>query len=94
MTKLSATILLSLSLILLAGCSSDPQQPTLPPTEPPSTKVEQCILIPCPLPELRQPRVNEDWTRNQRNLEDALTYCAVQVLECIKVQSVKPSPLK
>ena len=94
MTKLSATILLSLSLMLLAGCSSDPKQPTQFYGEQESSKVEKCVLVACPLPGLPQPRNNEDWTKNQRILEDALTYCAVQVLECIKTQSVKPSPLK
>lgn len=91
MTKLFATTLLNLSLTLLVGCSSAQPQPIPPCTEVPTSKVEQCSLVPCPLPELTQPKANEDWTVNQRILEKALTYCATQVLECIKTQQVKPT---
>lgn len=93
MTKLFVTTSLSLSLMLLVGCSSDPLPPTPVYTES-EAKVEKCDLTPCPLPELPQPKANEDWISRSNILETELKLCATQVLECIKTQQVKPSPLK
>lgn len=93
MTKQFVTTSLSLCLMLLVGCSSVPPQPILVYTESDS-KVEQCSLTPCPLPALLQPKTNEDWISRSNILETELKLCATQVLECIKTQQVKPSPLK
>lgn len=35
-----------------------------------------------------------DWKLAVDALESELTACATQVLQCIRIQSIKPSPLK
>lgn len=74
-----------LCLAILAGCTSAPPQPA--PVHIDS--LPKCSLIPCQLPARPALMTNDDWRRAVDDLEDELLSCAVQVLDCIKLQAQK-----
>ena len=84
MTRLFKSTCLLLFL-LSSACSTSGQAPQ---TLRNTGQVEQCSLSPCLLPGRSPPKSNEDWTSAVDDLEGALKSCSMQVLECIKVQSI------
>ena len=90
MTRMSATIWLSLCLAL-SGCSTPAPKP---PTPSLGVKAPACPLTPCLLPGRKAPANSEDWPLALDATEDALESCAVQVLDCIKRQSLPLTSLQ
>ena len=75
----------ALCLLILAGCTSAPPQPTPVHID----NRPKCALVPCQLPARPALLINDDWRRAVDELEVELLVCAVQVLDCIDVQSRK-----
>ena len=82
MMKLLLSICVLLYLLVSAGCTSAPQQPTPVIIE----SRPKCALIPCQLPARPALQSNDDWRRAVDQLEDDLLSCAVQVQGCIELQ--------
>lgn len=82
MKKLFLIILLLLFLLILAGCTSAPKQPT--PVHIDNRPA--CPLTLCVLPARELLLTNDDWRRAVDDLEDELLSCSVQVKNCIEQQ--------
>lgn len=87
MIKLLLSTCVGLFLLALAGCMSDPQQPT---PEPTATR-QYCPLVACPLPARPAVLANDQWRESLDVTEAALLSCANQVLDCIQTQEAQRS---
>ena len=85
MMKPLLTICALLCLLISAGCTSAPPQPTPVIID----RRPKCSLIPCQLPARPALLTNDDWRRAVDDLEDELLSCAAQVLGCIELQTQK-----
>ena len=85
MMKQLLSICVALSLVILAGCTSAPPQPTPVHID----NRPKCALVPCQLPARPALLTNDDWRRAVDELEDELLVCAVQVADCIELQKQK-----
>lgn len=85
MMKQLLSICAALFLVILAGCTSAPAQPTPVHID----NRPKCALVPCQLPARPALMSNDDWRAAVDDLEDELLNCAVQVLDCIEMQRKK-----
>lgn len=85
MTKSSLNICAGSFLLVLAGCTSAPKQPT----QPPIAARQYCPLTACPLPARPAVLVNDQWRQSLDVTEAALISCASQVLGCIQIQNAQ-----
>ncbi len=85
MMKQLLSICAALFLLILAGCTSAPAQPTPVHID----NRPKCALVPCQLPARPALQTNDDWRSAVDELEGELLLCAAQVMDCIKLQAQK-----
>ncbi|WP_367399693.1 Rz1-like lysis system protein LysC [Pseudomonas nitroreducens] len=68
----------------MAACTNAPP----PPSPLPIAPVQRCPLTECELPARHPISTNEQWPRAVDALEESLTTCAAQVLDCMKRQEL------